>query len=323
MSITKISQKDYIFRYLQPLNPNPSAHTMIKTAGKPKKVKWYHKLKWKYRIVLMHDESLEERLTFRLTRMNVFIAVGTLTILLIFLTSMLIAFTPLREYIPGYTNVGLQKDLYDLQLKTDSIEKALISKDLFIRNLKMIISGEDFPDDRSLPTDSDFLYQDIRLTRTAEDSLLREDVENQNQFNMYLPESAEPSAPRNQSLGRMLLFTPLKGVVTNPFNPDQQHFGIDIVSKQNEAIKSVRDGTVIFSCWTIETGYVIGIQHAESVVSIYKHNSALLKRVGDIVKAGEVIAIIGETGELSSGPHLHFELWSDGSPVDPQEYISL
>ncbi|MFH1159892.1 MAG: M23 family metallopeptidase [bacterium] len=271
----------------------------------------------------MRDDTLEERLTFRLTRLNVFIALGTLTIVLIFLTTILIAFTPLREYIPGYTNVGLQKDLYDLQLKTDSIEREMTQKDLFIQNLKNIIGGGDIQEDRALPKDTETRYANIRITRSVEDSLLRAEIESQTKYSLYQIESAEMASQRNPTLGNVLFFTPIKGVITNEFNPQQKHFGVDIVAKQNEAIKSVLDGTVIFSDWTVETGYVIGIQHPHGIVSIYKHNSALLKRVSDLVKAGEVIAIIGQTGEFTSGPHLHFELWSEGTPVNPTDYISF
>ncbi|MBC8313992.1 MAG: M23 family metallopeptidase [Bacteroidales bacterium] len=296
---------------------------MANSTSNGNKVKWYNKLKWKYRLVIMHDQTLEERLTFRLTRLNVFIAIGTISIILIFLTSMLIAFTSLREYIPGYTDVGLRKELYELQLKTDSIDKELVRKDLFIRNLKRIISGEELHDDRAMPEGTNMQYNDITISRSSEDSLLRAEVESQSQYSLFLTESSGQFAHRTQTLGNVLFFTPIKGMITNRFDPDQQHFGIDIVSKRDEAIKSVLDGTVIFSTWTVETGYVIGIQHPQAIVSVYKHNSALLKRVGDIIKAGEAIAIIGETGELSTGPHLHFELWNQGNPVDPTDYISF
>jgi murein DD-endopeptidase MepM/ murein hydrolase activator NlpD len=291
-----------------------------KTKGK--KGKWYDRLRNKYRLVFMNDETLEERLTFRLSRLNVFIALGTLTIVLIFLTSILIAFTPLREYIPGYTNIRLQKDLYALQRKTDSIELALTRKDQFIRNLKDVISG-DIKTEVPVPKDTMRRYSDIKLTRSAEDSLLRVQIENQGKYSLYKIESNEADSKKRYSLGNLLFFTPLKGVITSQFDPAERHFGVDVVSKQNEAIKSVLDGTVIFSDWTVETGYVIAIQHQQNLVSVYKHNSALLKKQGEIVRAGEAIAIVGESGELKTGPHLHFELWSEGSPVDPKEYITF
>ena len=288
-----------------------------------KKVKWYRKLKNKYRLVFMNDDTLEERLTFRLSRLNVFVALGTLTIVLIFLTSILIAFTPLREYIPGYTNVKLQLNLYELQLKTDSVVKELERKDKFLESLRKVISGEELTAEAPAARDTLKRYGDIRINRSREDSLLRAEVETQAQFSLYRSEPQGASMQKKSSLGNVLFFVPIKGVITNEFNPVRQHYGVDIVAKENEAIKSVLDGTVIFSDWTVETGYVITIQHLQNVVSVYKHNSALLKRQGEHVRAGEPIAIIGQSGELTTGPHLHFELWNEGTPINPQEYISF
>ncbi len=271
----------------------------------------------------MTDDTLEERFTFRLSRMNVFIALGTLAIVLIFLTSFLIAFTPLREYIPGYTNVGLTKRLYKLQLKTDSIERALVAKERFLGNIRDVINGKDLTDDKPVTGDTLKRYGNIRIKRSADDSLLRLEVENQNKYNLYKIETIENASQKKSSIGNVLFFSPLKGIITNPFNPVQKHYGVDIVSRQNEAVKAVLDGTVIFSNWTLETGYMIAVQHSHNIVSLYKHNSAILKKAGDYVRAGEPIAIVGETGELVTGPHLHFELWSDGNPVDPKEYITF
>ncbi len=271
----------------------------------------------------MTDDTLEERFTFRLSRMNVFIALGTLVIVLIFLTSFLIAFTPLREYIPGYTNVGLTKRLYKLQLKTDSIERDLAAKEKFIMNIRDVINGKDLTEDKPLIGDTIKRYGNVKIKRSAEDSLLRLEVENQNKYNLYKNEAIESSGLKKASIGGLLFFSPLKGVLTNMFNPSQKHYGVDIVAKQNEAVKAALDGTIILSNWTLETGYVIAVQHAHNIVTIYKHNSAILKKTGDYVRAGEPIAIIGETGEISTGPHLHFELWNDGNPLDPKEYITF
>lgn len=288
-----------------------------------KKVNWKDKLRIKYRLVFMTDDTLEERFVFRLSRLNVFIALGTLTIVLIFLTSILIAFTPLREYIPGYTNVGLQKKLYVLQRRTDSIERDLVRKDKFIRSIRDVMEGKDLTEDKPLPRDTAHKYSDIRLKRSAEDSLLRLEVEAQSKYNLYKVESRESASQKKASIGGVLFFAPLKGIITNEFNPAGKHYGVDIVARQNETIKSVLDGTVIFSYWTLETGYVIAVQHPQNVVSLYKHNSALLRKTGEMVRAGDPIAIIGETGELVTGPHLHFELWYDGNPVNPKDYISF
>ncbi|MDD4602296.1 MAG: M23 family metallopeptidase [Bacteroidales bacterium] len=286
-----------------------------------KKTKWSVRWRNKYRLVFMTDDTLEERFTFRLSRLNVFVALGTLTIVLIFLTSILIAFTPLREYIPGYTNVGLTKKLYRLQMRTDSIERDLEMKDRFIQNLKDIVEGKDLPGEIRPTKDTMKRYGDIKIKRSEEDSLLRLEVDNQGKYALYNMEKLETAGQKKSSLGSVLFFSPLKGVITNGFNLVQKHYGVDIVAKQDETIKAVLDGTVIFSTWTLETGYVIAIQHGQNIISLYKHNAALLKKTGDFVKAGEPIAIVGQTGELITGPHLHFELWSDGNPVDPKEYI--
>ncbi len=271
----------------------------------------------------MTDDTLEERFTFRLSRLNVFIALGTLTIVLIFLTSILIAFTPLREYIPGYTNVGLTKNLYTLRLKTDSIERDLARKERYLQNIRDIINGKDLTTDKPILKDSARNYSAIRIKRSVEDSLLRLEVENQNKFSLYKIESADKAESRKSSIGGLLFFAPLKGIVTNEFDPARRHYGIDIVAAQNEAVKAVLDGTVIFSAWTLETGYVVAIQHHQNIISFYKHNSAILKKNGDIVRSGDPIAIIGETGELVTGPHLHFELWNEGNPVNPKDFISF
>lgn len=288
-----------------------------------KKVKWTDRLRTKYRLVFMTDDTLEERLTFRLSRLNVFIALGTLTIVLIILTTFLIAFTPLREYIPGYTNVGLQKKLYKLQIKTDSIERALKVKDRFLENIRDVINGKNLTEDRPIPKDTSKRYSDIKITRSMEDSILRAEVDNQAKYSLYKVENMEAASKRKSSIGGVLFFTPLKGVVTNDFNSVSKHFGIDIVAGQDATIKAVLDGTVIFSNWTLQTGYVITIQHQQNIISVYKHNSALLKKEGESVRAGDPIAIIGQTGELSTGPHLHFELWNEGSPVNPRDYITF
>jgi len=288
-----------------------------------KKKSWMNRLRNKYRLVIMNDETLEERVTFRLSRLNVFVVLGTLTIILIILTSILIAFTPLREYIPGYTNVGLQKKLYELQIKTDSIENGLEKRNRFIQNMKDVMNGKDLSTDVPLSKDTLHKYNNIKLKKSPEDSLLRAEVESQGKYNLYRFGNSENERQKNESIGKVLFFVPLKGVITNEFNPSQNHYGIDIVSKQNEAIKCVLDGTVILSNWTLETGYTIAIQHQQNIVSVYKHNSALLKKEGEFVKAGDPIAIIGQTGELTTGPHLHFELWSDGNPVNPKDYINF
>ena len=289
---------------------------------KKHKNKWYYKLRDKYRLVILNDDTFEERLSFRLSRLNVFTALGTLIILLIFLTTIIIAFTPLREYIPGYMDVTLPKKIYNLQQKVDSLERDFNQKNLYINNIKNIIEGKEIIEFVPEQPKTDINYDTISLTKSIEDSLLRAEFENQNQYNLYFADYSGIYG-EIQSIGGLMFFTPLKGIITNKFNPIQNHYGIDIVAKQNETVKAALDGTVIFSNWTVETGYVIGIQHQRNIITIYKHNAVLLKKEGNYVKAGEPIAIVGDSGELTTGPHLHFELWYNGTPVNPLDYMTF
>lgn len=284
-----------------------------------KKQKFIDKIRNKYRLVVMNDETFEEKLSFRLSRLNVFVVVGTMSILLIIITTYIIAFTPLREYIPGYADFDTRKILRQLIYKADSLQTNLNQKDLYIQNLKDIMEGKDPSEkvDEKIDKDKNKKYNDIKLQKSKEDSVLRAEFENEYKFNLVSSEGAKQAG----SINNFFFFVPVKGIITNHFNATKKHYGIDIVAKRNEIIKSTLDGTVIFSSWTSETGYVIAIQHANNLISIYKHNSVLLKKTGDYVKAGEAISIIGETGELSTGLHLHFEIWFNGRPVNPAEYM--
>jgi murein DD-endopeptidase MepM/ murein hydrolase activator NlpD len=285
-----------------------------------KKRKLFQQLKNKYRLVIMNEQTFEERASFNLRPLNVFVTTGIVIILLMTLTTFIIAFTPLREYIPGYADVKMQRKVYTLAMKADSMEKALNARDLYIQNISNIVNGTmtGMADDSKRTQGAKF--DTIRsLKKSAEDSVLRKEIESQDQYALGV---RNQSAFANNMSG-FLFFPPVKGTVTNRFDPVSKHFGIDIVANANEAVKATLDGTVLVANFTSETGYVIAIQHSNNLISFYKHNSSLLKKAGDFVKAGDVIAIIGNSGELSSGPHLHFELWSNGTALDPQKYISF
>jgi len=274
----------------------------------------------KYRLVLLNEETLEERISFKLSRLNVFVAIGLMSIILVFITTYIIAFTPLKEYIPGYTDVTLQRRIYELQLRSDSVAFAMRTQEKYLEALKKVLSG-DLPNDREMaPVDTakSKNYINIKDKRSPEDSILRTEYDNANKYNLF---KSDKSAGKGSTMRNLTFFSPVKGIITSEFDPLRKHFGIDVVAARDEVIKSVQDGTVIFSGWTVETGYVLGIQHPGNVISIYKHNSVLLKKEGNIVHAGETVAIIGETGELSTGPHLHIELWINGIPVNPKDYI--
>jgi murein DD-endopeptidase MepM/ murein hydrolase activator NlpD len=285
---------------------------------KPKK-KIYKKLKNKYRLVMMNDQTFEERVSFRLSPLNVFVFAGLVIISLITLTIFVIAFTPLREYIPGYADIEMKRQLIRMTYQADSLSASLYSRDLYLANLKRVINGEIGEDSLEENAPSLIRYDTITFPpKSLEDSLLRVQMESQDQYAL-----TASAATSGGGLNTYFFFPPLKGTITNEFDSKEKHYGIDIVASANEVIKSTLDGTVLMADWTTETGYTIGIQHSNNMFSLYKHNSALLKAVGDYVKAGEVIAIIGNTGEYTTGPHLHFELWYNGNPVNPMDYMTF
>lgn len=287
---------------------------------KRKKSGIVRKLRNKFRLVVMNDQTLEEKFSLRLTPMNILVFGGTFVMSLIVVTLYLIAFTPLREYIPGYTDVHLRRNVLSVARKADSLDYQMKAQERYLANLLDVLeSKEDTL--KAVPARMDGQGLDTlrRLERSVEDSLLRMQMEAADRF-----ELDEASArPFSAGIGSTAFFTPLKGTITSRYDASQKHYGIDVVSNANEVIKSALDGTVVMANFTSETGYVIGIQHPNNIFTFYKHNSALLKKVGDFVKAGEVVAIIGNTGEHSTGPHLHFELWYNGSPVNPVEFISF
>ena len=238
---------------------------------KKQKKKWREKLRNQYRLVILNDETFEEKISFRLTRINVFVLLGTLSILLIFLTAIIISFTSLREYIPGYTNPELPKQVYHLQQLTDSLEKDFYRKNLYFQNLKNIIEGKEIIDTIIPNTEQSANYDTIiSLKKSIEDSLLRLEYEEQNNYSLFFNENENLISENNGSINSYNFFIPLEGIITRNFSLTEKHFGIDIVAAKNEAIKATLDGTVIFSDWTVETGYVIAIQHKYNILSIYK-----------------------------------------------------
>ncbi|MBL4592669.1 MAG: M23 family metallopeptidase [Flavobacteriales bacterium] len=286
---------------------------MVDFKGKPKK---FQRLKNKYRLVIVDEDTFEEKISLRLSQLNVFVVVGISSLVLILLVILLIAFTPLKEFIPGYANVNVRRQGVENFLKSDSIEVVLAENNLYIDNIKHIIQGDLIEFDDESFIDSTVNYKAIKNVPIEEDSVLRNMIETEEKYHLFNKAGSTPG-----NISSFIFLQPLKGTVTNRFNIKKQHFGIDVVAPKNEAIKATLDGTVIFAEWTVETGYVIQMQHSDNIVSIYKHNSVLHKKVGDHVKAGEVIAIVGNSGELSTGPHLHFELWYNGIPINPEDYM--
>ncbi len=284
------------------------------------KKRWFRRLRDKYRLIIRDDETLEAKLSIRLSRLNVFVITASSAVLLIIFTIYLIAFTPLREYIPGYTDMTLSEKVYDMYLRADSLERALSANEHFINSLKLIISGETPADYHPRQGDTTKRkYDQITLTRSKEDSILRKELESQ----FRNVSGGVFAAMQPTTFEGFNFFTPLKGIITNEYDPSQGHYGIDLVAPENDAVKATLAGVVIMANWTIETGYVIVLQHQRSFISIYKHNAVLLKKVGEFVRAGDPIAIVGESGKLTTGPHLHFELWYNGTAVNPRDYMTF
>jgi murein DD-endopeptidase MepM/ murein hydrolase activator NlpD len=245
------------------------------------------------------------------------------------LVSLLIAFTDLREYIPGYPDANQRLLIVRNAQCVDSLCIEIEKRNKFIENMQNIIGGGVPDDDDSEQTNPDIKNEteannleslkNLESNRSEEDSVFRALVEREERFNV----SDQTPANSKVLLGNSFLFTPLKGMVVNKFGEPRGHYGVDIVAGPGARVSAVMEGVVVFSGWTVETGYVIEIQHANNVISMYKHNERLLKVTGEHVKAGEIIANVGNSGELTTGPHLHFELWYNGVPLDPQEYISF
>ena len=278
---------------------------------------FFIKLKHKYRLILMNDSSLEERVSFRFSALDVITVLTIGCVLLFVFFLLLVGYTPLNEFVPGKASSSLHKELIAITLKTDSLEKKLLVNELYLKNITAIVNGED---PINISTENTLVLSasetELSFKKSKEDSLLRLAVEAEDKISVSPTDKKD-----NLDMESVLFFSPIKGVITNRLDRKKNHFGTDIVAKQDEPIKCVFDGVVVISHWTSETGNVIGVQHANGMFSLYKHNSILFKRAGEYVKSGEVIAIIGNSGELSSGPHLHFELWHKGTPVNPENYI--
>ena len=281
-----------------------------------KKNSFLDTLRFRLRFVVLDDQSLKELSSTSLSRFQILTRILSVLLLIATLSTLLIAYTPLREFIPGYSPPHLSKDLVHLTIKTDSLLADLKIKEQKQLMLERILKGENIDD--SLFSDSVIVssIKNSELNASHEDSLFREVVEREDRFNVLSEETENPT-----TLQHIAFYAPIKGLITDKFDIQKEHYGIDVVAPENEAIKASLPGTVILSSWTTETGYTIAIQHENDLISFYKHNSVLLKRIGETVLAGDVIALIGNSGELSTGPHLHFELWHKGKAINPEHHI--
>ncbi len=280
-----------------------------------KKTSFYEAISARFRLVLF-DSSYKEVSSARISRLQIFLVIFLLFLTSSCLTALTIAYSPLREYIPGYSPPHLSEGLIALSLQTDSLLEEVQIKEQKYVLLEKILRGEPLNDSVFYTGSSKNSIEQISLKASSEDSLFREEIEREVRFNVFSEKGMTPI-----ELVDIAFYPPLKGFISDSFDLEKRHFGIDVIASDQEPIKSTLPGTVIISDWTTDTGYTISIQHENNLISCYKHNSVLLKDVGEKVKAGDVIAIIGSSGTLSTGPHLHFELWHKGIAINPEHHI--
>ncbi len=271
----------------------------------------------RHRLIIQNEEDFSEKATYNFTYARL-VFFGFIGFLLILALSFYLVNTALAQWFdPTYAERETRKDLVTMALSLDSLEQELGKRDQYIQNIGAVLSGGN-PDE--IPTSQEPSTAAVQLEQSESsdtvDSLFKSEFERGGDF--LLGASMD-----NETLGQLFFFAPLSGFISAAFDPQNDHFGIDVVSKKDEPVKCVADGTVIFSSWTQDAGNVIAVQHQGNLISVYKHNSALMKNVGNFVSAGDIIAIIGNTGELTSGPHLHLELWYNGNAVNPEEFISF
>ena len=284
---------------------------------KPVKKKLMKKLKSRFRLTVLNEKTFEEQFSYSLTPMNLIIMFGGLLLVFGALIYVLVAFTPLKAYvIPDFTDYSFREDARRARLQVDSLLGAVEQNERYVNDLKVILNGGTLSNAADTGT-KNVEPADLRYNVTEADSALRQRLSEQDRFQLSIEEN-----PKSNKAG-YLLFNPINGSISGVFEPKKGHFGIDLIGPKDDPVKSVLDGTVILASFTADGGNVIQIQHGNNLVSVYKHNSVLLKKAGDAVKAGESIAFIGDSGDHSEGPHLHFELWKDGIPVNPTDFLTL
>lgn len=283
---------------------------------KNKRKKFWRNFKFKYKLTITNENTLEEVIGIHVSKLNG-LSVLLFAVTVIFLiAATIIAFTPLRNYLPGYMNSEVRELVVNNALRVDSLQQLLNRQNMYIMNIQDIFSGKVKADTVASIDSLTIVRSEELMERTEAEEQFRKQYEESERYNLTTMDNA------SATLG-LVFYRPTRGMISSGFDANSKHFGIDIAANPNESVLATLDGTVILSTYTAETGYVIQVQHAQNIVSVYKHCGSLLKKVGDTVKAGEAIALVGNTGEKTTGPHLHFELWSKGRALDPSKYIVL
>ncbi len=278
---------------------------------------FFKKLFNDYKVVVSSEDTFEEKFAFKASKINVFVLMLVYSVILISFTISVVFFTQLRELVPGYSSSDLLSRAIYLTQKTDSLERQIELNNKFYKSIEDVLSGktDEFIERDNIPIDSSLNDKNLfSISPNSEDSILRNYVDSQDKFNLTKNELV---------IENKMFFSPIKGDITQTFNFEENHFAIDIAADIGTPVKSILDGKILFSEWSVDTGHVIIVDHGDNIVSVYKHNSKSLKEQNDFVQAGEVIAYSGNQGSLSSGPHLHFELWKNGTPIDPEPLLNF
>ncbi len=285
--------------------------------NKKQKKNSINKLTRSYKVVVSSEDTFEERLSFSTNKFNVFLVLSLYSIILIAFTISVVFFTQIREMVPGYSSSDLLTQAIYLTKKTDSLENELELNNTFYKSIENVLSGKTeqiiYKDTLAVSNEKDNIDFQAVLTN-AEDSILRKYVEEEDKFNLTKNELV---------IENKMFVSPVKGQITQKFDPLNNHFALDILVDTDTPVKSILEGKVIFSEWSVDTGHVLIIDHGDNIISVYKHNSKVLKTQNNFVKAGEVIAYSGNQGTLSTGPHLHFELWKNGTPINPEPLFNF
>ena len=278
---------------------------------------FFKKLFNDYKVVVSSEDTFEEKFAFKASKINVFVLMLVYSVILISFTISIVFFTQLRELVPGYSSSDLLNRAIYLTQKTDSLERQIELNNKFYKSIEDVLSGKTdvFIERDNITIDSSLNEKNFfSISPNSEDSILRNYVDSQDKFNLTKNELV---------IENKMFFSPIKGDITQAFNFEENHFAIDIAADIGTPVKSILDGKILFSEWSVDTGHVIIVDHGDNIVSVYKHNSKSLKEQNDFVQAGEVIAYSGNQGSLSSGPHLHFELWKNGTPIDPEPLLNF
>ena len=285
--------------------------------NKKQKKNSINKLTRSYKVVVSSEDTFEERLSFSTNKFNVFLVLSLYSIILIAFTISVVFFTQIREMVPGYSSSDLLTQAIYLTKKIDSLENELELNNTFYKSIENVLSGKTeqiiYKDTLAVSNEKDNIDFQAVLTN-AEDSILRKYVEEEDKFNLTKNELV---------IENKMFVSPVKGQITQKFDPLNNHFALDILVDTGTPVKSILEGKVIFSEWSVDTGHVLIIDHGDNIISVYKHNSKVLKTQNNFVKAGEVIAYSGNQGTLSTGPHLHFELWKNGTPINPEPLFNF